>query len=158
MRVGEADEVRGLIAAEREALREARARARKAQAEVTTRERHLARLRERLGRLRSPRAAKPRRAAKRHPPRPVATLSRRQMAGEANIDAVVRTLREHGPLPQAELSRLSGVGTGTITHALRALEEDGAVEPTGERVGVSRVFRLAKGSRRSTTFAPGSGG
>lgn len=64
-------------------------------------------------------------------------------AGPAALEAVMGALRRR-PRSQRQVVVDTGLNEGTVSYAIRGLLEAGAIEPTGESVQKSRVFRLVE--------------
>jgi hypothetical protein len=94
------------------------------------------------------------RGGKRRPRRRSADLDPHKQAGPKNVDLMERTFRRLGEASVAEATREAGSEPGHQTWAIRALESDGVIERTGERKGVSVVYRY-KRRRKVTRIRPG---
>jgi hypothetical protein len=81
-------------------------------------------------------------------------LDPHKQAGPKNVDLMEKTFRRLGEASVAEATREAGSEPGHQTWAIRALEADGVIERTGERRGVSVVYRYKKRGR-VTRIRPG---
>jgi hypothetical protein len=115
-------------------------------------ERHITALERRRKTLRSgrPKAAR----ARPRKPRPSRTLDPHSQAGPKNVALMADTFRRLGTASAAEATKAAGAEPGHQVWAIRALVADGTIEDTGEKVGVSKVYRY-RGRRRVTRLAPG---
>lgn len=87
----------------------------------------------------------------------VRQLDAARQAGKRNVQAAREAIKQLGEAPQSEIGSLSGVGTGSLTWAIRALIDTGEVEPTGERVRGSAVYRYVPPRKRARVVKPGEG-
>ena len=88
-------------------------------------------------------------------PRRTSDLDPHKQAGPANVTKMETTFRRLGEASVAEATREAGSPPGHQTWAIRALEADGVIERTGERRGVSVVYRYKKRPRKVTRIRPG---
>ena len=114
-------------------------------------ERHIVALEKRRRSLRS---GKPKQSARNRKSRPSRTLDAHSQAGPKNVAKMGDVFRRLGTASAAEATREAGSEPGHQVWAIRALVEDGVIEDTGERKGVSKVYRY-RGRRRVTRIQPG---
>jgi hypothetical protein len=125
-------------------LKEARAHRRQLERHITALER----------RKKSLRSGRPKSSARARKPRPSGSLDPHSQAGPKNVALMGDVFRRLGTASAAAATKAAGAQPGHQVWAIRALVADGTIEPTGEKDGVSAIYRY-RGRRRTTTIKPG---
>ena len=144
MAVALADTATSELEAVNAELKEARQHRRQLERYITALER----------RKKSLRSGRPRASTRTRKSRPSGTLDPHSQAGPKNVALMGDVFRRLGTASAAVATRAAGAQPGHQVWAIRALVEDGTIEDTGEKDGVSKVYRY-RGRRRVTRIQPG---